>query len=543
MKKYSIGIDYGTLSARAVLVDLSDGSEVASSEFAYPHGVMGAEDFPCLERNSAIQHPQDYLDAISHTMRDIVSCSGVDTADIVGVGLDFTACTVLPVDENGTPLCFKDKFKDNPHAYVKLWKHHGAQAEAELITKVAEEENAPWLNDYGKKISSEWFFPKLLEVLNKAPEVYNETVRYIEAGDWLVWQLTGVESHSSSMAGYKALWSKASGYPSNEFWAKVHKDFGDIIGTKVFEKVSPAGTKVGEICQYGAELTGLSIGTAVAAPVIDAHAALPAAGIVADGELMIIMGTSSCHIVMDKENKAVEGICGSVQDGLIPGYVAYEAGQGCVGDNFDWFIRNCIPEKYAVDAREKGKDIFTYVTEKAQKLEIGESGLVVLDWWNGNRSPLADMELSGLILGLTLQTKPEEIYRAIIEATAFGTKAIIDAYEAGGVAVDEICAAGGISQKNPFLMQIYADVTGKKIKVAKSTQAGAKGSALFGSLAGGYFADAKAAASVIADDCEIEYHPVADNTKKYGKLYKEYQLLTDYFGKGGNDVMKRLKKI
>ncbi|MBQ8526518.1 MAG: ribulokinase [Clostridia bacterium] len=543
MKKYSIGIDYGTLSARAVLVELTNGTEVASSEFVYPHGVMGADEFPGLERSSAIQHPQDYLDAMSHTMRDIVSRSGVDAADIVGMGIDFTACTVLPVDENGTPLCFKEKFKDNPHAHVKLWKHHGAQAEADLITRVAEEEKEPWLDMYGKKVSSEWFFPKLLEVLNKAPEVYAETFRYIEAADWLVWQLTGVESHSSCMAGYKALWNKSTGYPSNEFWGKVHSGFGDIIGTKVSEKVSPAGTEVGKINDSGAALTGLAVGTSVAAPVIDAHAALPAAGIVGDGKLMIIIGTSSCHIVMDKEDKPVDGICGRVNDGIIPGYVAYEAGQSCVGDNFDWFIKNCIPEKYEIEARESGKNIFVYVTEKAEKLAIGESGLAVLDWWNGNRSPLADMELSGLILGLTLQTKPEEIYRAIIEATAFGTKAIIDSYEAGKVKIDEIYAAGGISQKNPFLMQIYADVTGKSIKVAASTQAGAKGSAVFGALAGGYFADADAAAGVIADKCEIEYHPIAENTKKYEKLYKEYQLLTEYFGKGGNDVMKRLKNF
>ncbi len=545
MKKYSIGIDYGTLSARALLVDMTTGAEVAVSEFAYPHAVIEGKflDGSDLEKTTALQHPQDYLDALKNTLTDIIAKSGISTDEVAGIGLDFTSCTVLPVTEDGTPLCFLDEFKNNPQAYVKLWKHHSAQPEADEITALAEAENAKWLDTYGKKVSSEWIFPKIYETLHKAPEVYEKAFRFVEAADWLTWQMTGIETHSSCMAGYKGLWNKAESYPSNEFWGKLDSRLGNIIGTKISENVLPTGTKLGEINESGSKLTGLSTGTAVAVPIIDAHAALPAAGIVDGRKLMMIIGTSTCHIVMSEKDNPVDGICGSVTDGIIPGLVAYEAGQACVGDSFDWFIKNCVPESYATDAKAQGKNIFAYVTEKAEALNVGESGILALDWWNGNRTPLADYDLTGMILGLTLQTKPEEIFRGIIESTAFGTKAIVDLYENNGVEINEVYAAGGISQKNALLMQIYADVLGKEIKIASSTQAGAKGSAIFASVAGGYFDTVQKAADVIADKCEITYTPNPEDTKKYEKIYREYVELTDYFGRGGNDVLKRLRNI
>ena len=543
MTKYAIGVDFGTLSARALLVDLSNGNEVSESEFTYPHAVMTEEDFNgiSLLKTDAFQHPQDYLDAFRAVVRGVVENAKITASDVIGVGIDFTSCTVLPVKKDGTPLCFLDKFKNNPQAYVKLWKHHSAEPEAESITKLATEKGEKWLKGYGGKVSSEWMFSKFLETLHKSPEVFNECDRFLEAADWLTWQLTGVETHSSCMAGYKGLWNKETGYPSNEFWKNFDPKFGDIIGRKISENVIPTGTKAGEIDERGAELCGLAVGTAVAVPIIDAHAALPAAGIVDSGKLMIIAGTSSCHIVMSEEKKDVRGICGSVTDGIIPGLVAYEAGQACVGDSFDWFVKNCVPAKYSDDAKRVGKSIFEYLTEKAENLKVGESGLLALDWWNGNRTPYADYDLTGMILGLNLQTKPEEIYRAIIESTAFGTRAIIDLYEKSGVAVSEVYVAGGISHKNEFMMQLYADVLGREIKIAKSTQAGAKGSAIFASVAGGYFPTAKDAASVIADECDKIYYPCHENTEKYEKLYNEYIKLSDFFAK--SDIMKNLKKI
>lgn len=543
MKKYVIGIDYGSLSARALLIDLSNGTEVAVSEFVYPHAVLQSDFFEGVEldKDSALQHPQDYLDALQFVFSDVLQKAEISGEAIVGIGIDFTSCTVLPVTKDGTPLCFLEEYKNEPHAYVKLWKHHSAQREADAILQIAKQQGETWLSVYGNKISSEGTFPKLLEILHKAPEIYEKTDRFLEAGDWLVWQLTGTEVHNSCMAGYKAYWDKKDGYPNNVFWGKVDPKFGNIIGTKIAENVRPTGTKAGELNAYGSELTGLPIGTAVTLPIIDAHAAVPSAGIVQPGKLMLILGTSACHIVLSNKETDVDGICGRVEDGIIPGYFAYEAGQSCMGDGYDWFIKNCIPEAYMAAARESGKNIFAFLSEKAAKKEIGEGGVIALDWWNGNRTPFNDGNLSGMLLGLTLQTKPEDIYRAMIESTAFGTKRIVELYEESGIAIDEVYAAGGISQKNPFLMQIYADVLGKAIRITESKQAGAKGSAVLAAVASGYFPTVEKAAAVIADKCVTIYSPNLENTKKYEPLYKAYKELSEYFGSGKSDIMRRLK--
>ena len=540
MKKYAIGIDFGTLSARALLVDLDNGKETAVSEYVYRRALLTEHDFDgtAPESSAALQDPQDYLDALRFTVRGVLESAAVQPEAIVGLGIDVTSSTVLPVTETGDPLCSMPAFQNEPQAYLKLWKHHSAAAEADAITALAEKRREPWLELYGNKVSSEWFFPKLYEVFNKAPAVYNAMFRYVEAADWLVWKLTGQEVHSACMAGYKSLWKGK--YPERDFWAALDPGFADVIGTKVSEKVQPTGTKAGVITEEGAQLIGLLPGTAVAVPIIDAHAALPAAGIVDDGKLMMIIGTSTCHIVMNKEEKKVRGICGSVMDGVAPGYAAYEAGQPCVGDGLRWFIQNAVPENYTAAAREAGVTVFDYLNKKAAQIGAGENRVLALDWFNGNRSPLADFDLSGLLLGLTLKTKPEEIYRALIEATAFGTKMIIDLYERSGVEIRQLYASGGIPRKNPFFMQIYADVLGKEITVAKSQQAGSLGSAIFAAVSSGYFTSLPEAASVLAEKCDTVYHPNLENTEKYARMYTEYAELCAYFGQGGNDVMKRL---
>lgn len=533
MPQYSIGIDYGTLSARAVLVDMASGKICAEAEYEYSHGVMDIElaDGTPLEKNSAFQDPQDYLDAAEYTIKKVVADSKAKSADILSLGIDFTSCTLLPVDESGTPLCFYNEFKSEPHSYVKLWKHHSAQNEADLITQLAQENEQDWLKLYGGKVSSEWLFPKMLETLNKAPRVYDSAARFIEAADWLVLQLTGKEVHSSCMAGYKGMWNSESGYPSGEFLEKVHTKLKNIVGTKVSENILPTGSKSGEINEKGHSLIGLDIGTAVAVPIIDAHSALPAAGIVSDSSLMAIIGTSTCHIIMNKEPKAVPGICGMVQDGIIPGFVAYEAGQAAVGDIFAWFIENCTPYKYVEESKKIGMSIFDYMTEKANEVVPGSNGVIALDWWNGNRTPYADYDLSGMICGLTLTTKPEEIYRALMEATAFGTKRILDLYTSHGVDVKEIYASGGIAQKNPLLMQIYADVCEMKIKVPTGRQAAAKGGAILAACACGYYNTFKEAADKMADKDIIEYTPNLKNKLIYDKAYSEYCELSEYFAK------------
>lgn len=544
MTKYAIGVDFGTLSGRALLVSLEDGEEIASCVMEYPHGVMDRT-LPSgerLENGAAFQHPQDYLDVLNHTVKTVVAQSGVCPEDIVGLGIDFTSCTVLPVLEDGTPLCVLDEFSSDPHAYVKLWKHHSAQQEADEITVLAEERKESWLARYGGKVSSEWLLPKVLETLHKSPMVFSAAQRFVEAGDWLVWNLTGREVHSSCMAGYKGTWHFEAGYPSDSFLTALDPRLHGLAGTKISTKVMPAGTLAGGLTKPAAENLGLCAGTAVSVPVIDAHAALPAAGITGPGTLMMIMGTSTCHILMNGEEKEVPGICGVVKDGVLPGYFAYEAGQACVGDHFAWFMENCLPERFLTQAAAEGKSVYALMREKAALLAPGESGLLALDWWNGSRTPYVDADLSGLILGMTLKTRPEEIYRALIEATAFGTKRIIDTYEQHGVNIRSLCASGGIAEKDPLAMQIYADVCGREIQVAGSAQAGALGSAMFAAVASGYFQNMEQAAGVLARLKDFSYQPVAENSAVYNKLYDEYVTLCEYFAKK-NHVMKRLKKV
>lgn len=542
MKQYVIGIDYGTLSARALLVNLADGSEAAESEFLYPHGVMTDADFNgrSLDVTDAFQHPQDYLDALRFTVGDLLDKAEVSSSEVAGIGIDFTSSTILPVGDNKMPLCFDEAYRNEPQAYVKLWKHHSAQREADEINALAAERGESWLDIYGGKISSEWLFPKLIETLRKAPEVYHRADRFVEAVDWLTCLLTGEEVISACTAGYKGLWSKDAGFPSNEFWGAVDSRLADVIGSKIRGEILPTGTRAGVLNEQGAALIGLEVGCAVAVPIIDAHAALPASGIVSDKKLMMIIGTSTCHIVMSRENHPVPGICGSVADGVIAGYTAYEAGQSCVGDSFDWYMKNCLPASYEEAAKAEGKSIFAYMDEKAAKSKVGESGILILDWWNGNRTPYVDAELTGTILGLTLKTTPEEIYRGMIESTAYGTKVIVDLFTEHGVEIDEIYAAGGISQKNQLLMQIYADVLGLPIKAVNCRQAGAKGSAVMAAAACGYFDSVEAAAERIADREGYVYVPDPENTKAYEKIYCQYRELAEYFAKK-NDVMKKLK--
>ena len=545
MAKYSIGIDYGSLSGRTVLVDLSTGEEVCTSVYEYPHGVMDRElpDGTPLPTDFALQHPRDYLDVLRITVPDVMQKAKIKAEDVVGVGIDFTACTMLPVLEDGTPLCFLDEYQNEPHAYVKLWKHHAAQKQADHINALADERKEPWIRRYGGKISSEWMFPKILQILEEKEAIFEKADRFMEAADWIVMMLTGKETHNSCTAGYKAIWHKRTGVPSKEYFKALHPKLENVIGTKVSDQIISIGSKAGEICKKAAELTGLCEGTAVAAANVDAHVAVPAVGIASAGKMLMIMGTSTCHILMGEQEREVPGMCGVVEDGVLPGFYGYEAGQSCVGDHFDWFVKNCVPQSYWKQAEEKKQNIHAFLREKAARQKPGESGLVALDWWNGNRSVLVDVDLTGLMLGFTLQIKPEEIYRALLEATAYGTRVIIDAFEENGVPVKELYAAGGIAEKDPLMMQIYADVTNREIKISGSPQAPALGSAVFGAVAGGYFETVKDAAAVMGKVKETVYLPIAENVKIYEMLYREYLLLHDYFGRGGNDAMKRLKAL
>lgn len=547
--KYSIGIDYGTQACRGLLVDAKTGDEIASVSAPYPHEVMEytLPDGTPLGQDFALQHPMDYLEVLSYVCQEVIKKSHVSAEDIIGVGVDFTACTILPIDKDGNPLCFQSEFTSNPHAYVKLWKHHAAQPYADQISELAQKRDEAFLSYYGGKISSEWLLPKVMEILDKAPEVYEAADRFIEAGDWIVLQLTGQEKRSSCMAGYKGLWNKKNGYPSRDFLKRLNPKLETLVQDKLSEDIYPLGYKAGEVNETGHQLTSLPIGASVATAIIDAHSAVPAAGIAKEGQMLMIMGTSTCHMTLSKEEYHIPGIAGRVVDGILPEFIGYEAGQACVGDHFGWFVKNCVPEDYKIEAREKGIDIHQLLTKKAEELKVGESGLLALDWWNGNRSVLVDADLTGLILGCTLTTKPEEIYRALIEATAFGTKKIIETFKDNGVVIEELYAAGGIAMKNSMMMQIYSDVTNMNIKICDSDEAVALGSAMFGSVVagegnGGYdtIYEAVEKMSKVRSDY---YTPNDTDSKTYQKLYDEYILLHDYFGQGGNNVMKRLKAM
>jgi len=549
MAKYAIGLDYGTQSGRAVLVDVATGDIIAQSTKEYTHGVMD-EYLPNgtkLPPDWALQYPQDYIEVLESAVPDVMKTSGADPKDVVGLALDFTACTMMPIDADGVPLCMKKEYAGEKHAYIKLWKHHAAQAQANRLNEIAWARGEDFLKRYGGKISSEWMFPKIMQILDEAPEIYDTTYRFIEAADWVTMQMTGVEARNSCTAGYKALWHKREGYPSKEFFKALDPRLENVVEEKLSTDIHSLGGKAGELTAGMAKRMGLAPGTAVGVANVDAHVSLPAVGVTEAGKLLMIIGTSTCDILLGTEEKIVPGMCGVVEDGVLPGYYGYEAGQSCCGDHFEWFVKNCVPERYEQEARERGINIHTLLEEKAAQLRIGESGLLALDWWNGNRSVLVDVDLTGMMLGMTLTTKPEEIYRALIEATAFGKRKIIDTFEKSGVPITELYACGGISKKNALMMQIYADVTNREIFIGKSDQTPALGAAMFGACAagaanGGYDSIFDAA-RVMGKVEEKSYKPIPENVAAYDKLYAEFEILHDYFGRGSNDVMKRLKTI
>lgn len=548
--KYTIGVDYGTQSGRAVLVNLADGQEVADHVTPYRHHVID-EFLPGsgkkLEHDWALQHPGDYLEVLKVSVPAVIQQSGIDPADVIGIGIDFTACTMLPVDELGEPLCFQPELADQPHSWVKLWKHHAAQPEADKINAIAAERGEAFLPRYGGKISSEWMIAKVWQILDEAPAIYERADRFLEATDWVISQMTGQIVRNSCTAGYKAIWHKQDGYPSKEYFKALDPRLEDLTDTKLRGEVRPLGSSAGGLTEKMAEMMGLTPGIAVAVGNVDAHAAVPAVGVVTPGKLVMAMGTSICHMLLGTEEKQVEGMCGVVEDGIIPGLYGYEAGQSAVGDIFEWYVEEALPAYVKEAASEEGIGVHQWLEREAAAYKPGQTGLLALDWWNGNRSVLVDTDLTGLILGMTLLTKPQEIYRALLEATAFGTRKIVDAFHENGVAVDVLYACGGLPQKNRLLMQIYADVTNREIMVADSKQTPALGAAMFAAVAageaqGGYDSIIDAAEKM-ARVKEETFKPIPGHVEVYEQLYQEYSKLHDYFGRGENDVMKRLKRI
>ncbi|HSL33625.1 MAG TPA: ribulokinase [Candidatus Limnocylindrales bacterium] len=550
--KYAIGLDFGTESGRAVLVDLANGSEIATAIHPFANAVIDSH-LPApdsdvrLEPDWALQDPADYIATIATTIPRLLADTGVDPADVVGLGIDFTACTMLPTTSDGVPLCQLPEFRREPHAWVKLWKHHAAQPEADRINAAAAQRGEAWLPRYGGRISSEWFYSKSLQILDEAPHIYRAADRLIEAADWVVWQLTGVETRNSCTAGYKAIWSKQDGFPEPSYFGALDPAFASVVDEKMSRDVVSVGELAGGLSARAAEWTGLRPGTAVAVANVDAHVSVPAVGVIEPGTMVAVMGTSTCHMVLGSHLALPEGMCGVVEDGIIPGFFGYEAGQSAVGDIFAWFTKQAVPKEVHDAADRDGLSVHAALERDAARLRPGESGLLALDWWNGNRSILVDVELSGLLVGATLATRPADIYRALLEATAFGTRAIIESLQAAGVTVERVVACGGLPERNELLMQLSADVTGREFDVAASSQAPALGSAMYGavaagSAAGGYDSIADAAAAMVRPTART-YRPNAGSLATYDALFRDYMSLHDYFGRGGNDVMRRLRAM
>jgi L-ribulokinase len=539
-----IGIDFGTLSGRAVVVRVQGGAELGTAVHEYANGVIdqvlptsGAR----LPAQWALQDPEDWLEVLRRTVPAAVADAGIAPEQVIGIATDFTASTPVPVLADGTPLCRLDDLRERPHAYPKLWKHHAAGGQAERINAVARERGEPWLARYGGQISSEWEFAKGLQILEEDPEVYERMDRFVEGADWIVWQLCGRETRNTCTAGYKGIFQDG-GYPSEDYLRALDERFANFVSEKIGGPLDELGARAGGLTAQAAEWTGLPEGIAVAVGNVDAHVTAPAARAIEAGQMLAVMGTSTCHIMNGDELAEVPGMCGVVQGGVTPGLWGYEAGQSGVGDIFAWFADNAVPPRYHEEARAKGVDLLDHLSQLAGEQEVGAHGLVALDWNNGNRSVLVDHELSGLIVGLTLSTRAEDVYRALIEATAFGTRKIIETFEASGLPVRELIVAGGLL-KNPVIMQIYADVTRRSLHLIDSEQGPALGSAMHAAVAAGAHADIYTAAAAMGKVRRDVYAPDESRAGAYDALYEHYSTLHDHFGRGGDDVMHALRHI
>jgi L-ribulokinase len=548
---YVIGVDFGTLSGRAVVVRVSDGVELGTGTHDYEHAVMDtvlAATGEALPPEWALQVAGDYVEVLKSAVPAAVAASGIDPARVIGIATDFTASTPLPVLADGTPLNEVPGYENRPHAYVKLWKHHAAQAQADRINALAASRGESWLPRYGGLISSEWEFAKGLQLLEEDPELYALMDHFVEAADWIVWQLCGRYVRNACTAGYKGMLQDGA-YPSRDFLGALNPDFAGFAETKIANEIGRLGDAAGTLTAEAAGWTGLPEGIAVAVGNVDAHVTAPAARAVEPGQMLAIMGTSTCHVMNSDVLREVPGMCGVVDGGIVAGLYGYEAGQSGVGDIFAWYVKNQVPASCYEAADARGLSIHEYLTELVRDQPVGGHGLIALDWQGGNRSVLVDAELSGLVLGTTLTTRPEEIYRALFEATAFGTRTIVETFAASGVPVTEFIVAGGLL-RNPFLMQVYSDVLRMPISIIASQQGPALGSAIHAAVAAGAYSDVHAAGAAMGKVDRAVYTPNHDAADAYDLLYAEYTLLHDYFGRGeksggrgGNDVMHRLKAM
>ena len=527
MKRLALGLDFGTESVRALLVDLH-GREAAGSVVRYRHGQI-LEHLPGnkvrLPRDFALQHPGDWVESSAKATRAAMREAGVSGEAVLGIGVDFTSCTMLPCLGDGTPLCLDSKWSDNAYAWPKLWKHHGAKQQAERMTNLARVRKERWLARYGGTVGLEWFFPKVLETLEEAPDVFRATENWIEAGDWLAWQLVGGAeaelTRSTCQAGYKGMWSAEEGYPSNEYLSAVHRKLSSAVAEKMPGRLGAPGERAGDLSASMARKFGLREGTPVSVAIIDAHAGVPGAGAAEPHTLVMVMGTSSCHMICSEENRMIPGVAGIVKDGILPGFYGYETGQAAVGDAFDWARR-------LVGAKR-----FSELSQRALRLAPGADGVRCLDWFNGCRTPLMDGGLSGSFHGLTLAHRSEHLFRSVMEASACGLRWIVDTLREGGVPVRRFIATGGLPHHNPEFVQLCADVLDERIDVHPCRHGPALGAAILGAMAAGRsttgFADVESAIRAMARPRGVSmktFRPRRSASKVYGSVYENYRRLT-----------------
>jgi len=554
MTQYALGLDYGTNSCRALIVDVADGREVAGYVFDYPSGEAGILLDP-RDPNLARQDPQDYIDAFASIPETIRRARESDPEfrpqDIAGIGIDTTGSTPMPVDKGGTPLGLLPEFKDNLNAMAWLWKDHTSHAEAAQITETAEKIRPQYLAKCGGTYSSEWFWSKALHCKHVAPDVFEAAHSFVEYCDWIPAVLAGDTKPENVVrgvcaAGHKAMYCEEwGGLPDEEFLTQLDPALAGLR-TRLYEKAVPSDHVAGRLAEEWAETLGLKAGIPIAVGAFDAHMGAVGAGI-HEGTLVKILGTSTCDMMVkpnDAELADIPGVCGIVDGSILPGSYGIEAGQSAVGDVFLWFVSHLVPDSYGTTADEK----FGGLMEAAAKQKPGEHGLLALDWNNGNRTILVDVRLSGLLLGQTLHTEAHEVYRALIEATAFGALTIIKRIEEYGVPVEQIVNCGGLAVKNPLLMQIYADVTGRPMKVSRSDQTCALGAAIFGAVAAGAFENVAAAQAAMCGVRQTVYQPDPDRRRVYAELYALYSELHDAFGTADwsgalHHVMKNLIEI
>ncbi len=527
-----LGLDFGTESVRALLIDLQ-GTEIGSATVQYEHGQIierlpgsaesSSKSNQLLPHKYALQHPLDWVESAAKATKAAKRKAKVEANSIIGIGVDFTSCTMLPTKSDSTPLCLLSEFAGVPLAWPKLWKHHGAQKQTDRINSVARARNELFLKRYGGIIGLEWFFPKMLETLEEAPKVYQAADVFLEAGDWFVWQLVGGPAaelpRSTCQAGYKGMWNATDGYPSEAFLKAVNPKFANVVKEKMPGRLLPPGVAAGGLVDAMAKKFGLRPQTPVSAAIIDAHAGVPGAGASAPATLVMVMGTSSCHMLNSDQDRMVPGVAGVVKDGILPGFYGYETGQAAVGDAFDWL------------RKLTGQSDFDQLSREAAQIPPGSEGVLCVDWFNGCRTPLMDGSLHGAFTGLALHHRPAHLYRSLLEASALGLRWIVELLRDGGVPVKKFVATGGLPHHNPLVVQVYADVLGESIQVHPSKHGSALGAAILGALAAEAFSSPAAAIRAMSTPqpgSAAIYKPNRDHRKQYKTLYQNYRTVGEF---------------